>query len=120
MVWLFAATSVLAGAAILVWLFWFEAARDWWLCGALGAVMAGILGNLYDRLGLAERLWPGVSRGVVPTGHMVRDWILFQWNDHWRWPNFNIADSLLVIGAAILFCHAMRSPEVPREPPAVE
>jgi signal peptidase II len=40
----------------------------------------------------------------------VRDWILWQANDRWRWPNFNIADSLLVIGAAVLFFHALRQP----------
>ena len=42
--------------------------------------------------------------------HAVRDWILVQWNDQWRWPNFNIADSLLVVGAVALVCHAMRNP----------
>jgi signal peptidase II len=110
MTWLFAAMSVLAGVAILVWLFWFGAAHDWWLTGALGSVTAGILGNLYDRLGMPERLWPGLAGNLVRTDHRVRDWILFQWNDAWRWPNFNIADSLLVIGAAVLFCHAMRQP----------
>jgi signal peptidase II len=118
MTWLFATMSVLAGGAILVWLFWFDAARDGWLTGALGAVTAGILGNLYDRLGLPERLWPGQAGSVARTGHTVRDWILFQWNDEWRWPNFNIADSLLVIGAAVLFCHAMRQPRDPDLPHA--
>jgi signal peptidase II len=106
--WLFATMSVIAGLAILVWLFWFGAARDIWLTASLGSAMAGILGNLYDRLGLAERLWPGPGHSVVMSGQRVRDWILFQWSDRWRWPNFNIADSMLVIGAAVLFCHAMR------------
>jgi signal peptidase II len=35
---------------------------------------------------------------------------LWQANDAWRWPNFNIADSMLVVGAAILFYHALRNP----------
>jgi signal peptidase II len=112
--WLFAAMSILAGAAILAWAFWFGAARDLWLTGALGSVTAGILGNLYDRLGLAERIWPGLAHTVTPSGHRVRDWILFQWSDAWRWPNFNIADSLLVVGAAVLFCHAMWQPQEQR------
>jgi len=111
MTWLFVSTSVLAGIAILAWLFWFGAARDWRLTAALAAVSAGIWGNLYDRLGLPAELWPGAAHIITPSGHTVRDWILFQWNDQWRWPNFNIADSLLVIGAAILFFHAMRQPQ---------
>jgi signal peptidase II len=40
----------------------------------------------------------------------VRDWILVQWSNQWRWPNFNIADSLLVVGAIALVWHATRSP----------
>ena len=32
--------------------------------------------------------------------------INMQWNEAWRWPNFNIADSLLVLGAIVLLWHA--------------
>jgi len=35
----------------------------------------------------------------------VRDWILVMIG-HWPWPNFNLADSLLVVGAALLIWHA--------------
>src|SRR5688500_8002303 len=49
----FAALSIVAAVAIPVWLFWFRAARDLWLTVALGSVMGGVLGNLYDRLGLS-------------------------------------------------------------------
>jgi signal peptidase II len=52
---LFALLSVVAVLAILSWLFLAGAARDRWLTIALGCVMGGILGNLYDRLGL----WAG-------------------------------------------------------------
>src|SRR5687767_14490290 len=51
-VWLFVALSVAALIAIPVWLFWFRAARDAWLTFALGCVTGGVLGNLFDRLGL--------------------------------------------------------------------
>jgi signal peptidase II len=108
--WLFAALSVLAGCAIPLWLFYWRAARDLWLTVALGAVMGGLLGNLYDRLGLPDRLWPGRGAEVGQPVHAVRDWILVQWNDQWRWPNFNVADSLLVVGAAALMFHAMWTP----------
>jgi signal peptidase II len=42
--------------------------------------------------------------------HGVRDWILFEWKGIpflEPWPNFNIADSLLVTGAIMLVVHAI-------------
>jgi signal peptidase II len=49
----------------------------------------------------------------------VRDWILFVWPESKLtifnpWPNFNIADSLLVTGAIMLVLHAL----IWREPTA--
>lgn len=96
---LFSALSIVAALGIVYWLFWAGGARDRWLTIALAAVMAGILGNLYDRFGL----WS-------PDGvQAVRDWILFAYRD-WRWPNFNIADSLLVCGAFMIACGAICQP----------
>lgn len=98
-VWLFSSLSIVAAIGILYWLFAAGAARDRWLTIALAAVMAGILGNLYDRFGL----WS-------PDGQQaVRDWILLQYHD-WRWPNFNVADSLLVCGACMIACSALVQP----------
>jgi signal peptidase II len=110
-VWLFAILSTIAMLAIPIWLFVFGAARDKWLNVALACVMAGVLGNLYDRLGLSGEVWTGTAQASGDAVHAVRDWILWQANDRWRWPNFNIADSLLVLGAAQLFFHAMRQPK---------
>jgi signal peptidase II len=118
-VWLFATLSTLAGCAIPLWLFYWKAARDLWLTLALGSVMGGLLGNLYDRLGLPDHLWPGRGSELGQPVHAVRDWILIQWSDQLRWPNFNIADSLLVIGAIALVCHAMRSPNSLSDSPDV-
>jgi signal peptidase II len=109
MVWLFAALSVVAAIAIPTWLFWFGAARDVWLTVALGCVMGGVLGNLYDRLGLHGELWSAGPRAGTQI-YAVRDWILWQVNERWRWPNFNIADSLLVVGAGAIFLHVLRQP----------
>ncbi|HET6883698.1 MAG TPA: signal peptidase II [Pirellulales bacterium] len=102
-VWLFAALSIAAGVGIIYWLFIARAAWDWLLTVSLGAVMAGILGNLYDRLGL----WTMPGNPGVRV-HAVRDWILFKYQN-WVWPNFNLADSFLVCGAALLMWHAFRS-----------
>jgi signal peptidase II len=119
-VWLFAALSVVAAIGIPVWLFVFGAARDGWLTFALGCVMAGVLGNLHDRLGLHGEVWPAGHPLAGERVHAVRDWILWQVNDRWRWPNFNIADSLLVIGAAVLFFHALRHSDKPISEPAAD
>ena len=112
MVWLFATLSIAAAVAIPAWLFVFGAARDVWITGALGCIMAGVLGNLYDRLGLSGENW-GALPGQ-PATHAVRDWILWQVSDDWRWPNFNIADSLLVIGVCVLMLRALLEP-APKE-----
>lgn len=113
-VWIFATMSCLAAVAIPTWLFVFRAARDAWLTIALGFVMAGVLGNLYDRLGLHGEIWPAGAPRAGETVHAVRDWVLWQVSDHWRWPNFNIADSLLVVGAGMLFLHALLQPQAPK------
>lgn len=106
----FAVLSVFAAAGILIWLFCFKAARDLLLTIALGCVTGGICGNLYDRLGL----W---HNGNVPEGyeHAVRDWILLRYQGH-TWPNFNIADSLLVCGAIMLAWHGFIRKEPIKNP----
>ncbi len=102
--WFFAGASVIAAVAILFWLFRFGAAQSMWLTIALGCVMGGIIGNLYDRLGLWYK--PG-----MPTEWKsgVRDWILLRYGEY-TWPNFNIADSLLVCGAIMLAWHSFTMP----------
>jgi signal peptidase II len=100
----FAALSIVAGLGIVYWLFWVGAASDGWLTVALASVMAGILGNLYDRLGLWTQ--PGMP---VEWSSGVRDWILLRYGS-FTWPNFNIADSMLVCGAGLLMWHALFEP----------
>ncbi|MBC8355559.1 MAG: signal peptidase II [Planctomycetes bacterium] len=97
---IFAGLSIVAAVGIVVWLFRFGAARDRWLTWALSLVMGGVFGNLYDRLGLWVQ--PGYP---VQWSSGVRDWILFRYGEY-TWPNFNIADALLVCGAIMLMLHA--------------
>ena len=96
----FAIASIIAATGISVWLFVFGGARSLWLTIAMGLVMGGIIGNLYDRLGL----W---YRDGMPEEWKsgVRDWILIAYGEY-TWPNFNIADSLLVVGACMLAWHS--------------
>jgi signal peptidase II len=48
--------------------------------------------------------------------YAVRDWILLQWSDQLRWPNFNLADSFLVVGACLLLLHTMWTTESADDP----
>jgi signal peptidase II len=107
-VWLFALLSVVAAVGILYWLFYRGEARDLWLCIALAMVTGGILGNLYDRLGLHGLVLPDGAGGVARV-HAVRDWILLTYQGH-NWPNFNVADSLLVCGAGMLLIQVFFKP----------
>lgn len=100
---LFAGLSVLAAIAIVIWVARGRALYDLPLTIALGLVLGGILGNLYDRLGL----WGGQTPAGQPL-RAVRDWILFCYYDK-TWPNFNIADCMLVCGAFLLAFHAFRA-----------
>lgn len=104
---LFAALSVVAAVAIVIWLSKFRAITSLWLVIALGCVTGGILGNLYDRLGMWN---PPLERPEWQSG--VRDWILFRYQQY-TWPNFNIADSLLVCGAIMLAIHSLTTPATP-------
>jgi signal peptidase II len=108
----FSVLSLLAAAGILYWLFVQGAALDLWLTIALGSITGGILGNLYDRLGLPGLTWqPGwILDALHQPGdpvYAVRDWIKVVIIE-WPWPNFNIADSMLVCGAILLVWHAFR------------
>ena len=107
---IFALLSIAAAIGIVVWLFVYGAAKSAWLTMALSLITGGILGNLYDRLGL----W--VTPGVPEAYHCaVRDWILFRArHEQWSWPNFNIADSLLVVGASLLLWQAYQEQPEPR------
>lgn len=100
---LFTTVSLIALVLIYFWLFWFRAAQSW-LCTIVCAMFtAGILGNLYDRIGLPGLIW-NYSNDLHQVGqpvYAVRDWILVMLGSQ-PWPNFNIADSLMVVGTAIM------------------
>jgi signal peptidase II len=91
---IFAVVSVLAALAITYWSLRPSTARDGFLCAALGLILAGTLGNLYDRL----------------IFHGVRDFLHFYW---FEFPVFNVADSCLVCGAFLLLVQAFLSHPAP-------
>jgi signal peptidase II len=108
----FVALSILAAIGILVWLFRGGAAGDLLLTVTLACIFGGIVGNLYDRLGLHGLTWPPGYPPHPPGSsvYAVRDWILVMILDN-HFPNFNIADSMLVCGAILLVWHAWRGEE---------
>jgi lipoprotein signal peptidase len=96
----FTGISILAAAAIVIWGTRPGTARDRWLCMSLGLILAGTVGNLYDRL---------VFGGV-------RDFLYFY---RVEWPVFNVADCCLVCGACLLLVQAVLAPAPqPVTPPA--
>lgn len=81
----------LSALGFILW--YFRRLRDdqRWLQVAMSFVFAGAVGNLVDRL----------ARGYVI------DFVLWHW---WRrpdvyWPIFNLADSLIVVGVAMILLH---------------
>lgn len=60
-------------------------------CLALSLVLGGALGNLYDRLTL---------------GYVV-DFLFFHYQS-WYWPAFNVADSAITVGVALLLWDGLR------------
>ncbi|MFQ5963273.1 MAG: signal peptidase II [Candidatus Scalinduaceae bacterium] len=60
---------------------------------AFGMIFSGAIGNLWDRI----------------FHHHVRDFIDVHLGFKYHWPTFNIADSLICIGVALLFCEMLFS-----------
>lgn len=111
---IFALLSVVAALGVVSWVFFARAARDLHLTIALGFVLAGILGNLYDRLGLPGMAWGAGIEGHAPGEpvYAVRDWLHFKIDAiGFDWPIFNLADCCLVGGAILLIWHAFRRPD---------
>ena len=97
-------TLVAVVVATFIFAFWTRA-RSHWVHLGIGLILAGGLGNLYDRIAF------GAVRDFL---HMTPTWNLpFSWN----WPNgstelfpwvFNVADVLLLAGMGILIIRSSR------------
>ncbi len=92
--------SVLA-TGVVGWLFWFSPGgwRGWWQHVALGLVLAGAIGNLYDRVVYGAvrdmlHMLPGV---VLPFGLSWPNGL----REVWPWV-FNGADVSLLVGVGVL------------------
>ena len=98
----FACISVAAAAFIVYWVRRPSVAQDRFLCLALGLILAGTLGNLYDRIvfgGVRDFIhWFYLTQETGPGGNAIL-------MPH-TWPDFNIADCCLVCGASVLLVHS--------------
>ena len=82
--WGLSVVALVAGT-LVIYFFWRTPRSDDRILGALALLLAGIVGNVTDRIRL---------------GHVV-DFIDVQFGS-WHYPTFNIADMAIVIGAGLL------------------
>lgn len=88
--WFFVGLAVVVSIALVKWLSTLK--NDRWLAIAIALILGGALGNLYDRITL---------------GYVV-DFLHFYWRDY-HFPAFNLADTAISIGAAMMILDLFRS-----------
>jgi len=86
--WFFAIIAV-AASLFIVWLM--KRGGSAMYCAGLALILGGALGNLWDRLTIGK----------------VVDFLLFHYQG-WAWPAFNVADSAICVGAALLIVDSFR------------
>ncbi len=93
--WFFICLTLAVSAFIIIWLYGLKARQRWMSC-ALAMILGGAAGNLWDRVTLGYVIdYIDISLSFLP-------WRLFN-----PWPAFNIADSAIFIGAAMLIIDAI-------------
>jgi lipoprotein signal peptidase len=100
--WLFLGVSV-AAIGFITYLF-ATSGRQRFYQFILGLLLAGVLGNMYDRVRFGfvrDMIYIFPSR--ILFGREVFPWI------------FNVADSLLCVGVALIFVYSLRAPKEERE-----
>lgn len=85
--WVFALLAIIIAFGLLIWL---SQTADRLPAVGLALVIGGAIGNVIDR----------VREGAV------MDFLLFHWRE-WAWPAFNLADTAISIGVALLIYDGM-------------
>ncbi len=116
--WLFALLSLVAVAGVFFWMFWLGGRSSTWLTVALGLILAGTMGNLYDRAGCHGEVYPDGSIRAGEQRYAVRDFLLFTFGEpetpmpmRYHYPVFNFADVFLVTGAIMLVLKSFQAEE---------
>lgn len=89
--WFFIGLAVTASALICYWLKRMERSQHW-EAAAWALILGGALGNLIDR---------------VVYGYVID--FLDVYYGQWHWPAFNVADSAITIGVAMLLIDSLRT-----------
>ena len=87
--WVFSALALVVAAVLVNWLRTLPRREQLTAC-ALALVLAGALGNMIDRLRF---------------GYVV-DFLQWHWGEHY-FPAFNVADSAITVGAALLILESL-------------
>ena len=87
--WFFSGLAIAVSVFIVLWLRRLHA-RDTWTAAGLSLVLGGAIGNLIDRL---------------IYGHVIDFIDVFYSTYHY--PTFNVADSAITVGAALLIVHSL-------------
>ncbi len=82
--WFFVVLALVVTTVITVWMYRLPPGQRW-TAAALALVVGGALGNVIDRL---------------VYGHVID--FLDVYVGHWHWPTFNVADSAITVGVAVL------------------
>ena len=86
--WLFVGVALIA-SAVMLWLL--KRGGGSLFCAGIALILGGALGNLYDR---------------IVIGRVV-DFLLFHYRE-WQYPAFNVADSAITVGVALLIVDSFR------------
>ncbi|NQZ81810.1 MAG: signal peptidase II [Colwellia sp.] len=95
--WFFSAVAAVASIVFTVWLAK-TPSNNRHLCIAFALMLSGALGNLADRL---------------LFGYVIDFLDFYVSNKHW--PAFNVADSMIFIGAALMIVDSFKNPEKVKE-----
>lgn len=87
--WLFSGIALAVSAVLIGWLVRLPPNQKW-TAASLGLIIGGALGNLIDRL---------------LFGHVIDFIDLFY--GRWHWPAFNIADSAITVGVAMILLETL-------------
>lgn len=89
--WFFAVIAVVVSVVIVLWIKRLEQ-HEKWQAAALALILGGAVGNVIDRIYL---------------GYVV-DFIQVYYQQ-WYWPAFNVADSAISIGVAMIIIDSIRA-----------
>ena len=88
--WFFSVIAIAVSIVIVLWIKKLEK-HEKWQAIALALILGGAIGNVIDRV------WLGYVVDFIDVYYQ-----------HWHWPAFNIADSAIFIGVAMIITDSIR------------